>query len=224
MGNCLAETDEDRARLSLEAKRNKQLDKELQLEEKAGRLVHKLLLLGAGESGKSTFFKQLVRIHDKGYDVNSRRAFERSIYKNIINSVYFLFKAVDTYGYTLDSKTVGLRDFFEETAPVDEEANWLIDDKMGDAIKAIWTDPAVQTAFKNRDDKATMFYLFDGAEYFFNKIDEVKADKYIPDEEDIVRCRIRTSGIIEKSFEIKGNHFSSITKTSAQQNSSHVQA
>mmetsp|Transcript_19733 Transcript_19733/g.48263 ORF Transcript_19733/g.48263 Transcript_19733/m.48263 type:complete len:223 (+) Transcript_19733:557-1225(+) len=58
-----------------------------------------------------------------------------------------------------------------------------------------------------RDDPKYHFYIFDGAEHFFKKMDVVMQENYVPDEEDIVRCRIRTSGIIEKSFDIKGNHF-----------------
>mmetsp|Transcript_19733 Transcript_19733/g.48264 ORF Transcript_19733/g.48264 Transcript_19733/m.48264 type:complete len:121 (+) Transcript_19733:94-456(+) len=111
MGACLSD-DADAGRLSLvgggdlaaEIKRNKMLEKQLTMEAKQGRLHHKLLLLGAGESGKSTFFKQLIRIHDNGYDLNSRKGFEHSIYKNIINSMHNLLVALDMSQMKLDEK------------------------------------------------------------------------------------------------------------------------
>lgn len=52
----------------------------------------KLLLLGAGESGKSTFLKQMRIIHNVNYDVSSQLEFRKIIYQNIVkvlNTLYF---------------------------------------------------------------------------------------------------------------------------------------
>mmetsp|Transcript_16452 Transcript_16452/g.23048 ORF Transcript_16452/g.23048 Transcript_16452/m.23048 type:complete len:374 (+) Transcript_16452:154-1275(+) len=189
-----------------EAMRNKQINRQLSLEAKQGRLHHKLLLLGAGESGKSTFLKQLIRIHDKGYDLDARKAFTQSIYKNILSSIQSILEAMETNGWELDEKLGDALNVFKEEVKK-EENSWTIDEEVGDAVKTLWKDKGVRDAFSKRDLPEVGFYLFDGAEYFFNKIDTIKKDDYTPDEEDIVRCRIRTSGIVEKGFDIKGNHF-----------------
>eukprot|EP01083_Nonionella_stella_P215943 776793_1 len=49
--------------------------------------------------------------------------------------------------------------------------------------------------------------LTDGAQYFFNRITHIGQADYVPDEEDILRCRVRTTGIVETAFEITGVHF-----------------
>jgi GTPase SAR1 family protein len=56
-------------------------------------------------------------------------------------------------------------------------------------------------------DKRTQFQLTDSAKYFFDKIKEVAADNYLPTQQDVLRSRVRTTGIVENEFEIDGNKF-----------------
>lgn len=42
---------------------------------------------------------------------------------------------------------------------------------------------------------------------FFNKINVLAAADYVPTEEDVLRSRVRTSGIIEESYDIGGVEF-----------------
>jgi len=54
---------------------NKSLDRQQRTDGAQDKDVKKLLLLGAGESGKSTLFKQLVTIYGKGFPPNERKKF-----------------------------------------------------------------------------------------------------------------------------------------------------
>ena len=51
------------------------------------------MLLGAGESGKSTFLKQMRIIHNVNYDVPSQLEFRKIIYQNIIKGMKVLVDA-----------------------------------------------------------------------------------------------------------------------------------
>lgn len=58
----------------------------------------KLLLLGAGESGKSTFLKQMRIIHGVHFEPELIREYQQVIYQNIIKGERFL-QAKDMYKY-----------------------------------------------------------------------------------------------------------------------------
>ncbi len=52
----------------------------------------KLLLLGAGESGKSTIVKQMKIIHDNGYSLEERELFRSVVFCNTIQSLFVILK------------------------------------------------------------------------------------------------------------------------------------
>ncbi|KAJ3100031.1 hypothetical protein HDU96_010479 [Phlyctochytrium bullatum] len=65
----------------------------------------KLLLLGSGESGKSTVLKQFRLIHGVGFSDQERRTFKPAIVANVINCAKVLVEAMDSlqipYGWNL---------------------------------------------------------------------------------------------------------------------------
>lgn len=204
MGQCI---DGSRAAAGSadERARDRKLQKDLLRDAKQSRYVKKILLLGAGESGKSTFFKQLVRIHEGGYDEAARRHYTASVHKNVVHSIRRLILACDRFRLRLSEAGAAARESFE--AATRGEDDWRIDEKLGESAAVMWADPAIQKAYASRDDPDRGFYMFDGAAHFLNRVRAITKSGYIPDEEDIIRCRIRTSGIVEKTFHIKGNEF-----------------
>lgn len=74
-------------------RRSKLIDRQLQQEKKNLRQEIKILLLGAGESGKSTFIKQMRIIHGQDYSEQDRLEFRAVIYHNILKSMKILVEA-----------------------------------------------------------------------------------------------------------------------------------
>ena len=55
-----------------------------------------LCVLGTGESGKSTFIKQMRIIHGAGYSDEDKRGFIRLVYQNIFMAMHSMIRAMDT--------------------------------------------------------------------------------------------------------------------------------
>uniref|UniRef100_A0A665UVS9 Guanine nucleotide-binding protein G(k) subunit alpha-like n=1 Tax=Echeneis naucrates TaxID=173247 RepID=A0A665UVS9_ECHNA len=74
--------------------RSKMIDKNLREDrEKSSREV-KLLLLGAGESGKSTIVKQMKIIHEDGYSEEECKQYKVVVYSNTIQSIMAIIRAM----------------------------------------------------------------------------------------------------------------------------------
>lgn len=75
----------DAAKKEREAKRrSREIDAMLARERRAVRRLVKILLLGAGESGKSTFLKQMRIINGQEFDQKALLDFRDTIYDNIL--------------------------------------------------------------------------------------------------------------------------------------------
>jgi guanine nucleotide-binding protein G(i) subunit alpha len=73
---------------------SKDIDRSLKRDrEKAAREV-KLLLLGTGDSGKSTIAKQMKIIHEKSYTDKERAEFKSVVHSNTIQSMIAILRAM----------------------------------------------------------------------------------------------------------------------------------
>ena len=59
-------------------------------------LTQYCLFLGTGESGKSTFIKQMRIIHGAGYSDEDKRSFIKLVYQNIFMAMHSMIRAMDT--------------------------------------------------------------------------------------------------------------------------------
>jgi guanine nucleotide-binding protein G(i) subunit alpha len=158
----------------------------------------KLLLLGAGESGKSTVFKQMKVIYGKTFTDSERAASLPTIYSNIINAMKILCDAAATLNMV--SQIVASKEY-ELVMNLDE--NETITVAIGDAIGVLWKDPGLQAIW----DRRAEFQIVDSVRYYFDKIDEIKNPGFLPNQDDILYSRVRTSGIVTESYDIDGTVF-----------------
>ncbi|KAK6037440.1 g-protein alpha subunit [Cooperia oncophora] len=87
---------------------SKKIDRELE-RKKNGNMEQKLLLLGPGESGKSTCLKQLKIMHANGYSEQEVQEKKFVVYMNIVQAMNALLDAKDTLGIAFDNSSMEVR-------------------------------------------------------------------------------------------------------------------
>lgn len=86
---CLSEEAKEQKRI------NQEIEKQLKKDKSNARKELKLLLLGCGESGKSTFIKQMRIIHGSGYSDEDKKGFCKLIYSNVFMSIQSMIKGME---------------------------------------------------------------------------------------------------------------------------------
>lgn len=179
-------------------RRSRKIDRDLKKEERLKKKQVKLLLLGAGESGKSTFLKQMRIIHNVNYDVTAQLEFRKIIYQNVVKGAKVLVDAQRKLGIPLensDNKSLGdhllaydnFAELNNETFP-----------QMQSIITTLWADPGIKATFARRNE----YQLVDSVEYFFENLKRITVRDYVPTLQDILYCRKTTKGVVEFTITI----------------------
>ncbi|XP_069023626.1 guanine nucleotide-binding protein subunit alpha-12-like [Embiotoca jacksoni] len=183
-------------------RRSREIDAMLARERRAVRRLVKILLLGAGESGKSTFLKQMRIINGQEFDQKALLDFRDTIYENILKGMRVLVDARDKLGISWQSCE-------------NEKQGMLVmswEGRVGAsgvepsefqlyvmALSALWADAGIQEAYARRSE----FQLSESVKYFLDNLDRIGQLSYIPSKQDILFARKATKGIVEHDFVIK---------------------
>ncbi|KAJ7723127.1 putative G protein alpha subunit GNA-3 [Mycena metata] len=81
-----------------ERARSDAIDRQIQSDSKRYKKECKILLLGSGESGKSTIVKQMKIIHQGGFEDRERVDYRTTVYKNVLDSAGTLAMVVRRVG------------------------------------------------------------------------------------------------------------------------------
>jgi len=160
----------------------------------------KLLLLGAGESGKSTITKQMKIIHLRGFTEEERLSYRDIIHSNIIMAMRAVVSASEKLGIPLEPDNKDKAEMFTTNEILFEQR---VTPQIAAAIKVLWKDSGVQQLYL----RANEYQLIDSAQYFFDNIDRIAKEEYVPNPQDLLRARARTTGITEICFDLSGVHW-----------------
>lgn len=155
----------------------------------------KVLVLGAGESGKSTVVKQLRFIHknNKLSDRELKRVKE-TLAENIFDCLKAMVEATKTLNFPItdegDRKTAEM--ILDESVP-----KTVLNETIAASLVHLWESEPIQKVFENRD----KFWILDSVEYFMENISRFAEESFEPTEEDVVMARVRTTGIVTTEFD-----------------------
>ncbi|XP_018430345.1 PREDICTED: guanine nucleotide-binding protein subunit alpha-13 isoform X2 [Nanorana parkeri] len=173
-------------------RKSKEIDRVISREKTYVKRLVKILLLGAGESGKSTFLKQMRIIHGQDFDLRAKEEFRATIYSNVIKGIRVLVDAREKlhipWGDPSNQKHGELMMAFDTRSAMVVQG--MVETHIFlthlKSIKSLWTDSGVQHAYDRRR--------------------EFQLD-YLPSQQDILLARRPTKGIHEYDFEIKNVPF-----------------
>ncbi|KAN0083080.1 Guanine nucleotide binding protein (G-protein), alpha subunit [Elaphomyces granulatus] len=181
------------------ARQTATIDRLIRMDKKSYDRTIKILLLGAGESGKSTIIKQMRIIHSGGFPVDERRQTRGVIYSNIIVAFKVLVDIMEAQHIEFaSSSSKPLADFLVKIEPDVDAHEAFVDTTVRDAMKELWADPGVQKAVARGHE----FALHDNLLYFFNSLDRFFQPDWLPNNQDMLHSRLRTTGITETLFEL----------------------
>ncbi|XP_033017667.1 guanine nucleotide-binding protein G(i) subunit alpha-1 isoform X4 [Lacerta agilis] len=160
------------------------------------------LPLGAGESGKSTIVKQMKIIHEAGYSEEECKQYKAVVYSNTIQSIIAIIRAMGRLKIDFgdSARADDARQLFVLAGSAEEG---FMTAELAGVIKRLWRDSGVQVCFN----RSREYQLNDSAAYYLNDLDRIAQTSYIPTQQDVLRTRVKTTGIVETHFTFKDLHF-----------------
>ncbi|KAK9767586.1 guanine nucleotide-binding protein subunit alpha [Basidiobolus ranarum] len=190
MGCCIS-------RENLEEKRrNGEIENQIKKDKHSQQSEIKMLLLGAGESGKSTIFRQMKLIHNHGYSPAERQSYRNVISSNIIHSMKVILSAMVDMEIPLGNETSANAVEYVTNLVIDLEQP--VSPESFDIILSLWNDSGIQACFE----RSSEYQLNDSAKYYFDALERISKPDYVPTDQDILRSRIKTTGITETVFKV----------------------
>ncbi|KDQ17576.1 hypothetical protein BOTBODRAFT_105257 [Botryobasidium botryosum FD-172 SS1] len=160
----------------------------------------KVLLLGSGDSGKSTILKQMRLIHNVPFTNQEKESYRQLVFSNLVNGMRLIFEAMENFEYEIKESNQKYLRLIDDAPDIRDgdpfPAEYL------ETLQLLWNDPQVKKAYARGNEAAlpdnNMFSFYSDLPRLFNP-------SYRPSDQDILRCRARTTGITETVFSLRGH-------------------
>ena len=109
-----------------------------------------------------------------------------------------VIKAMDKLNITLHncnpSNQIFASEIIDFSTPL--EHGMVIPSEIGEKMKLLWQNDDFQELLKH----AVEYQLNDSAPYYFQNMDRILNPSYTPTEQDVLKSRVQTTGVVETSF------------------------
>eukprot|EP01125_Pyxidicula_operculata_P014928 TRINITY_DN5029_c0_g2_i3.p1 TRINITY_DN5029_c0_g2~~TRINITY_DN5029_c0_g2_i3.p1 ORF type:complete len:371 (+),score=48.74 TRINITY_DN5029_c0_g2_i3:1382-2494(+) len=174
---------------SKEVQKSQQIDR--RIKEERHTTLHKLLLLGCGDSGKSTFLKQMKVLHKNGFSTTETRNFVSILRENCLQVMRILVE-------TLSDDNKQKKEILEamELTP-----------SLAKVVSDLWNNnKKIKKYYEHRSEHKLS--LPTTTTYFMENVERIAGEDFVPTHEDILRARSKTTGISELEFSFRNAKFS----------------
>ncbi|KAJ3444525.1 guanine nucleotide-binding protein g(o) subunit alpha [Anaeramoeba flamelloides] len=180
---------------SSETVHSQKIDELMKTDNKEVQKEIKILVLGTGDSGKSTFIKQLQILYKGGFCEQDRFLYRTTIRVNLMYNMKTLIQIVEELKINIQKRTQKIVKRFDRSKKYCEEN---LTEKMKNAIINLWSDPGFKEAYERRN----LFELPDSANYYFDSCERIFKEDYQPNDKDVLFCRIPTTGVNEIELQV----------------------
>lgn len=136
-------------------------------------------------------------IHEGGYSSDERESFKEIIFSNTVQSMRVILEAMESLEIPLDDQKTEyhVQTIFMQPAQIEGDN---LPREVGTAIEILWKDEGVRKCFE----RSREYQLNDSAQYYFDSVKRIGAPDYVPNDQDVLRSRVKTTGITETTFMI----------------------
>eukprot|EP01083_Nonionella_stella_P269170 910465_1 len=173
---------------------SKEIEKRMKLEKEKQKKTIRILLLGPGDSGKTTILKQMKKIHNKYDEKNDSRIMTQYIQDAVVGYMKMLCYQSQVLADQYDEKTIvsnGLEEIRKEFLSL--QSPYELTSDIAGKIKTLWLDEGIRETLRCRH----YYQIHDNVEYFFNRIDVIASTDYQPNFDDYLRIRTRSTGFAQ---------------------------
>ncbi|KAF5385588.1 hypothetical protein D9757_006751 [Collybiopsis confluens] len=196
MGACLSSSGVEIS--AHEKALHRQAEKELR--EHKAKLAQqvKVLLLGSGDSGKSTILKQMRLIHRVPFSAQEIEFFRQLIFLNLTQQgLKYVLEAMEEMELKVSEENLSYVDLIDSAPDVRDGEPYPPSYHI--PLTKLWADPNLQQAYERGNEVALPENLF----YYFSQLDRLFEPGFQPSEQDIIHARARTIGITETTFTLR---------------------
>ncbi|KAL6534064.1 guanine nucleotide-binding protein subunit alpha [Orobanche hederae] len=185
-----------------------EIDRRIEQETKAEKHIQKLLLLGAGDSGKSTIFKQIKLLFQSGFDEAELKNYIPVIHANVYQTIKILHDGSKELSQSsVDSPKFIISDENKQIGDKLSEIGGRLDyprltEELANEIGAFWRDNAIQETYSRGNE----LQVPDCTHYFMENLQRLSDADYVPTKEDVLHARVRTTGVVEIQFSPVGEN------------------
>ncbi|KAF8508763.1 heterotrimeric G protein alpha subunit 4 [Gautieria morchelliformis] len=193
MGACLSSPEGDPEQI----RRHKAAEKDLKETKAKLESQVKVLLLGSGDSGKSTILKQMRLIHKVPFTPQEIETYRQLVFNNITHGLQIVLEAMEDLELKVAEENQAHVEMILDAPDLADGDPFPI--RYKDPLQALWKDPGVVRAIERSNEAA----LPENLPYFFSDLSRLFDPAFQPKEQDIIRSRARTTGITETVFNLR---------------------